>query len=110
MAGEAAQRREAEQKIVSKALTNPQFKSELKSDPKGTLERELGVKLPGNLNVNVVEEAPDSVYLVLPNSGGGAELSETELMQSTQQTACWMTCTSCSEWTSFEPSDTAACG
>ena len=109
MAGEATQRREAEQQIVSKALTDPQFKAKLKSDPKGTLESELGVKLPGNLNVNVVEEAPDSVYLVLPNSGGGAELSEAELTQSTQQTACWLTCTSCSEWTSFEPSDSADC-
>jgi hypothetical protein len=110
MAGEAAQRRQAETKIISKALTDGKFKDELKANPRAVLERELSVKLPGNLKINVVEEAPDSVYLVLPHSGGGQELSEAELAQSTQMTACWATCTSCSEWTSFEPSETSGCG
>jgi hypothetical protein len=110
MAGEAQQRQQAESKIISKALTDSKFRDELKADPKGVLERELNVKLPANLKVNVVQEAPDSVYLVLPNSGGGQELSESELTRSTQMSDCWLTCTSCSEWTSFEPSDSAACG
>ena len=109
MAGEAAQRREAETKIISKALQDGKFKEALKANPKAVLEKELNVKLPGNLKINVVEEAPDSVFLVLPHTGG-AELSESELSQSTQMTACWATCTSCSEWTSFEPSETSGCG
>jgi len=110
MAGEAQQRQQAESKIISKALTDSSFRDALKADPKGTLEKELKVKLPANLKVNVVEEAPDSVYLVLPNSGGGQELSEAELTRSTQMSDCWLTCTSCSEWTSFEPSETSGCG
>jgi hypothetical protein len=103
-------RQESEAKIVKKALTDAGFRSALLANPKAALEAELGVKLPASLNVTVVQESPNSAFLVLPHSGGGQELSEEELRGTTQMSDCWLTCTSCSEWTSFEPSDTAGCG
>jgi hypothetical protein len=102
-------RAQAESKVVTKALTDPSFKASLIANPKAALESELGVKLPANLNVNVIQEGPNSATLVLPHSGG-KELSEAELSGTAQMSDCWLVCTSCSEWTSFEPGETSGCG
>jgi hypothetical protein len=102
-------RTQAESKVVTKAMTDPSFKAALLADPKAALESEFGVKLPANLNVNVIQDDPNSATLVLPHSGG-QELSEAELNGSIQMSDCWLTCTSCSEWTSFEPGETSGCG
>src|SRR5262245_55176236 len=93
-------RTQAEAKIVTKALTDPSFKTALLGKPKAALESELGVKLPANLNVNVVQDGPNSATLVIPHSGG-QELSEAELGGTVQFSDCWITCTGCSEYTSF---------
>jgi hypothetical protein len=101
-------RSQAEAKVINKALTDPAFKAALLANPKAALESEFGVKLPANLEVNVVQEGANSATLVLPHSGG-QELSEAELSSGAQMSDCWLVCTSCSEWTSFEPGETSAC-
>jgi hypothetical protein len=56
----------------------------LLDDPKGTLERELGTQLPEGVEVRVLQERADAIYLVLPSSasplgGQGGEISDREL-------------------------------
>ncbi|HEY5018282.1 MAG TPA: NHLP leader peptide family RiPP precursor [Streptosporangiaceae bacterium] len=51
---------------MARAAEDPSFRSQLKSDPKGTLERELGGTMPADIRIEVLEETPAHVYLVLP--------------------------------------------
>jgi hypothetical protein len=87
-----------EQQIVERATTDSDFRQKLISDPKGTLEGELGVSLPAGVNVQVLEESASDYYIVLPASGtaAGSELSDAELGavaggsgNSWNDTTCW---------------------
>ena len=63
-------------------LEDEDFRQGLLDDPKGTLEQELGGRLPEGVEVTAVEETADTIYLVLPSAspvGEGAELSDQEL-------------------------------
>jgi hypothetical protein len=51
---------------TERAARDPQFRQELQRDPKGVVERELGVQLPANMQISVLEESPDQMYLLLP--------------------------------------------
>lgn len=67
-------RKESEAKLLEKASQDPAFKAALVADPKNTIERELGVKLPGSAKVHVLQEEANDYYLVLPlNPEGSAE-------------------------------------
>ena len=96
MAGQG--RDEVERSIVEKATSDSAFRQQLVSDPRGTLESELGVSLPAGVDVTVVEETPSSYYLVLPPAGvtPGSELSDQDLGavaggsgNSWNDTTCW---------------------
>ena len=71
-------RLEIESRLIAKAWTDPDFKSRLLSDPKGTLEGELGVSLQGDLQVDVVEENSHRLYLLLPVRPPGADTLSTD--------------------------------
>jgi hypothetical protein len=76
------QKKQLEQMIIEKAIKDELFREQLKSDPKETIERELGFKIPDSINLTVLEEDPQTVFLVLPDSGGSRmadELTEAEL-------------------------------
>lgn len=60
------QRHNIEQRIVRRAWADPEFKARLLADPKAALGEELGVALPERLQVEVVEERPDLLCIVLP--------------------------------------------
>jgi hypothetical protein len=71
-----------EAQVIAKALADETFRKALISSPRAAVEGELGIKLPGALNLRVVEESADSFYLVLPQKNAGAqagELSDVEL-------------------------------
>ena len=70
---------DAKQALIQKSLEDEAFRQRLLADPKVTIEREFGSKLPEDLEVRVVEETRDSVYLVLPPSKAPGELSEVDL-------------------------------
>jgi Nitrile hydratase, alpha chain len=76
-------RTEWERTLVQRSLEDEEFRQRLLDDPKGTLEQELGSALPQGLEVRVVEESADTIYLVLPSASPvgdqGGELSEEEL-------------------------------
>jgi hypothetical protein len=81
-AGAGGGRAELEQRLVARSLEDESFRQELLADPKAVLEQELGIRLPGEVQVQAVEETADTIYLVLPSaspSGEGGELSDREL-------------------------------
>lgn len=76
-------RQEMEAQIIAKAWQDDAFKQELLSNPRATVIRELGLtEAPDNLDIKVVEENPNTLYIVLPMkpvAPTGSELSEEEL-------------------------------
>ena len=73
-----------EQLIVNKAAEDEAFKQQLLSNPKTAITKELNVDLPADLQIEVVQQTPQKLYLVLPlevklEEEAGEELSEEEL-------------------------------
>ena len=75
-------RPEVERRLINRSLEDEEFRQRLLDDPKGAIEQELGSRLPESIEVRVVEESADTIYLVLPSVsplGQGVELSDQEL-------------------------------
>ena len=80
--GGPGSRAEMERRLINRSLKDESFRQRLLDDPKGSLEQELGSRLPESTEVRVVEESADTIYLVLPSAsplGQGEELSDQEL-------------------------------
>ena len=81
--GGGISRAELERKLIQRSLEDEGFRRRLLDDPKGAVEQEIGTQLPQEIKIRVVEESPDTIYLVLPRSsplgGQGGELSDREL-------------------------------
>jgi hypothetical protein len=83
----SANRRAFEQRLIGKALSDEAFARELKEHPRAVLERELaeerpGIRLPEQVRVEVLQETPSTVYLVLPPRPAArpqGELADAEL-------------------------------
>ena len=54
-------RAEVERRIVQRSLQDDAFRQKLLDDPKGTVEQELGKRLPENIEVSVLEESADTI-------------------------------------------------
>lgn len=67
--------------VLERAAKDPQFREQLKQDPIGTVSRDFGVRVPSGITVEVLEETPSKVYLVLAPAPPqrGQELSAHEL-------------------------------
>jgi hypothetical protein len=79
-AGGAGSRAEWERRLIQRSLEDEEFRQRLLDDPKGAVEQELGSALPEGIQVRVVEESADTIYLVLPSASVvGGELSEEDL-------------------------------
>ena len=61
--GEGSGRTEIERRLIEKSLEDESFRRRLVGDPKGTLEEELGTRLPEEVRVVTVEETADTIYL-----------------------------------------------
>jgi Nitrile hydratase, alpha chain len=80
--GGGGSRTEVERRLMKRSLEDEAFRQSLLDDPKGTMEHELGSRLPESVEVRVVEESADTIYLVLPSAspiGEGGELSDEAL-------------------------------
>jgi hypothetical protein len=100
MAGQAPKtRRELEAELTRRAWQDEAFRRGLVDDPKGTLERELGVRIPAGIALTVIEESPTSRYLVLPPRppSGDRELSDAELETAAGAGTDYSWCTSLDE-------------
>ena len=67
--------------LIEQATRDQAFRQELVRDPKGAVQRELGLRVPPGFEITVLEETPTTAYLVLPPVPGtsGQELSERDL-------------------------------
>lgn len=73
-------RSDMEARVVERAMKDESFRSQLIADPHAALQQVLGVSLPGTVRIEVVEETPGTMYLVLPPADTGPrELSEEEV-------------------------------
>jgi hypothetical protein len=59
-------RAEMERSIVQRSLQDDSFRQRLLDDPKGTVEQEMGSRLPEGVEVRAMEESANTIYLVLP--------------------------------------------
>jgi hypothetical protein len=80
---EGSGRAEVERRLIEKSLQDEAFRRRLVEDPKGTVEQELGRRLPEGVRVEAVEETQDTIYLVLPSASTagheGEAVSDQEL-------------------------------
>ncbi|MCG6136865.1 MAG: NHLP leader peptide family RiPP precursor [Nostoc sp. LLA-1] len=76
---------EFEQKLIQRAWEDEAFKQELISNPKAVFARESGQEIPGNIEVEVIQETANKVYLVLPHNPTPA-VSEGELSEEALET------------------------
>ena len=87
MTQEIRSRRDIEEFLVSRATSDESFLAELRANPKAVVERELAnlmpgfVQLPASMEIEVLEENPNKLYLVLPPRPMPAdgELSDSQL-------------------------------
>ena len=76
---EENRQQDLESQLIAKAWQDPAFKQTLINDPKGTIEKETGMKIPDGVEIQVHEETADTLHLVLPPKPEEGELSEEEL-------------------------------
>jgi hypothetical protein len=69
-------RAELERRLIEKSLQDESLRQRLLADPRAALEEELGTRLPENIEVRVVEETADTIYLVLPSASPVGEVGE----------------------------------
>jgi hypothetical protein len=80
--GGSGSRAEMERSLVNRSLEDEEFRQRLLAEPRAAIEQELGIRLPESIEVRVVEESAETIYLVLPSAsplGEGVELSDQEL-------------------------------
>jgi hypothetical protein len=76
------QRKQFEQQLIEKAMKDTAFRQKLLNNPKEVIEAEFGRKIPESVQVNILEEDSQTVYLILPrvsDQNSEMELTETEL-------------------------------
>jgi Nitrile hydratase, alpha chain len=106
-AGGGTGRAEMERSIVQRSMEDEDFRQRLLDDPKGTVEQELATQLPEDVEVSVVEESQQTIYLVLPFRSAdlpAGELSDQQLeaVAGGKGTAAWSDCSTCAHSCSEE--------
>ena len=71
--------KEMQEHVVFKASFDAKFRAGLLKDPRGSIEKELGVEIPENFAVEVHEDSLTTAHLVLPLKTGPEAMSEDEL-------------------------------
>ena len=75
-------RAEIKRTLVQRSMEDEDFRQRLLDDPKAAVEQELGTQLPEGVEVRVVQESGQSIYLVLPVRSADlppSELSDQDL-------------------------------
>lgn len=73
-------RGEIQDLLVKFATEQPAYKAALEFDPKDIIYRQFGIEVPESIDVKVIQETADTVYVVLPHCvAQGEELSDADL-------------------------------
>ncbi len=84
-------RKELEARLIARALKDESFRNDLRSDPKTAIEKELGMEIPGEINIRLVEENENEVCLVIPHDFPiKNELADVELESLYGGTLTWV--------------------
>lgn len=84
------QRQELEAQCIAKAWEDDKFRQELLSNPKATFAKAMGSPFPENVDLQVLEETPNTYYFVIPkNPEVSEELSE-EALEAVAGGASWI--------------------
>jgi hypothetical protein len=67
------------QRVVERAMSDQAFRAHLMANPRAAVENELGISIPADLTIRVVEERPTEFYIVLPPKEHSGELSDEAL-------------------------------
>ena len=74
-----------QEQIIARALKEEAFRQELLSNPQAAIERELGIRIPQGVTIEVHQDTPTTLHLVLPlvnmPRAALADLSDAELEQ-----------------------------
>ena len=91
--------KEARRRPVEKALADETFRKKLIENPKACIKEELGISVPEQVEVTVLEETPSKVFLVLP-ARKKAVMSEENLKKvAAGNSGCGCNCVSnCDPW------------
>ena len=91
-----AKRAEFERNLAIRAHEDEEFKQRLLNDPKSIYEEELGTQIPESFEVRVIEEEPNSLFMVLPRKNE-APTAEGELSEAALETVAG------GKWISVKP-------
>jgi hypothetical protein len=72
-------RTEYTEQLLARAQRDDEFRARLITDPKAAISEELGVEIPDELNIRVIEEEGDEVVLVLPAKFEAREVRDEQL-------------------------------
>ncbi|MCG8457107.1 MAG: NHLP leader peptide family RiPP precursor [Holophagales bacterium] len=65
--------------LIKFSSQNPEYREALKRNPKGVVAEQFQMDLPEALDIQVLEETPETAYVVLPHVvQEGAELSNAD--------------------------------
>jgi len=70
------ERNALEDKLLVKAWQDETFKKQLVKDPSGVIAKEIGQEFPAGCKYEVIEEAPNTLELVLPRKPQPVQASE----------------------------------
>lgn len=81
MSEQGQTRNSVETQVLQRAAQDAQFRQDLIQNPRHVIGTQLGVDIPQNIQIQVLEETPTTFYLVLPpaQAATGQELSEMDL-------------------------------
>jgi hypothetical protein len=82
----AAEQNPYKEQIIARAMKDETFRQQLLSNPQAAFESELDITLPKGMTVQVHEDTPTVIHLVLPMktpTGGLTELSDEDLKEAT---------------------------
>ena len=75
----AIKRTDVHTQLRQKAAEDAEFRAQLLTDPKRAIQECLGAAIPEGMEVEVLEEGPSKLYLVLPAAKQDMALSDEDL-------------------------------
>src|SRR3954454_8966652 len=73
-------REEYTERLIARASSDEEFRRRLLDRPKAAISDELGVEIPDELTIRVIEEDPGEVILTLPPTASPEALRDEELV------------------------------